>query len=363
MVKKLKNLLIRSLVSLFRPYDRSRRPALRKRFLLVSTTGVGDTLWGTPAIRALKETFPDSFVGMLTNQLGAELLQGNIFIDRFHIFRRGGRGLAGLFRDLRTEQYDTVFVFHASDRIIYPLIALTGATEIIGYREDCKGLESLLTTSIALPPDAHGITRRLLLMDGCGVTSRDNSLALYLSAEEKLRADNILQLAGVGDKKLLLIHPGAQKPYKCWPAASFAKAAMELVDKHGFKVIITGNDKEMPLADEVARGISGAINLAGSMTLRETAAVVERCSLMLTNDTGPMHIAFALGTPTVALFGPTDPALCGPAGAAKAIVVKGDIICAPCIGKKCQTPRCLEQIPVTEVVKAAEILLKEISKP
>jgi ADP-heptose:LPS heptosyltransferase len=78
---------------------------------------------------------------------------------------------------------------------------------------------------------------------------------------------------------------------------------------------------------------------------------------MLTNDTGPMHIAFALGTPTVALFAPTDPALCGPNGATKAVVVRGELVCDPCIGKECRTPRCLEQIPVEKVLRAAESLL------
>jgi len=324
---------------------------------------VGDTLWGTPAIRALKESFPDSLVGVLTNRLGADLLSGNPYIDRLYQFHRGGRGLAGLLRELRRERYDTVFVFHASDRIIYPLIVLTGASEIIGYREDCKGLDSLLTKVVAFQAEVHGVTRRFHLMEGFGVNSYNNSLAMYLSKEEELHAVDILRNAGIAEDQLLLVvHPGAQKPYKVWPASSYVQAAGELARRHGLRVIVTGNDQERNLAEEVAKGIPDAVSMAGDLTLRETAAILARSSLMLTNDTGPMHISFALGKPTVAIFAPTNPELCGPNGAPNASVVRGTLVCDPCIGKKCLTPRCLEQITVAEVVGAAEELLKNTMK-
>jgi ADP-heptose:LPS heptosyltransferase len=107
----------------------------------------------------------------------------------------------------------------------------------------------------------------------------------------------------------------------------------------------------------VASGIAGAISSAGCLSLRGTAALIGRMALFITNDTGPMHIAFALKTPTIALFSPTDPALCGPYKAEKALALRKDTTCVPCIGKKCYNPLCLAQISPREVVVAAEKLL------
>lgn len=124
----IKNQFIRWIVTQSRRFDipgRNFPETSPTRFLVVSTTGIGDTLWGTPAIRALKETYPDSFVGVLTTPTGAELLKGNPYIDRFFIFRRGINGIFSLLNllvELRKERFDVAFIFHASDRVIWPLV-------------------------------------------------------------------------------------------------------------------------------------------------------------------------------------------------------------------------------------------------
>jgi ADP-heptose:LPS heptosyltransferase len=127
----------------------------------------------------------------------------------------------------------------------------------------------------------------------------------------------------------------------------------------GCAILVTGDAAEKRVAEGIASRIEGAVTLAGTLTLRETAALIERMALFITNDTGPMHIAFALKTPTIALFSPTDPRLCGPWHAEKVEVVEKPKVCNPCTGKKCYNPVCMGQITVEEVFARAEVLLRD----
>lgn len=359
----IKNGLIRFIVNLSRRFDTLRRSKTwpPNRFLIVSTTGIGDTLWGTPAIRALKEAYPEGFIGILTTEIGAELLRGNPHIDRFFIFRRGFRffSLLNLLKELKQERFDIAFIFHASDRIIWPLIFFTGAFQIIGIIGQNKGLDFILTRAIE-QEDVHGAEMRLRLTREVGVSCKtDFDLAIYLLEEEKRKASKFFEsLCFDGDSLIIGLHPGAQKPFKCWPAERFIEIGRRLVELADCKVVVTGSRKEQKLCDYVASQITGAVSVAGMITLRETASIIEKMQLFITNDTGPMHMAFALGTPTVALFCPTDPGLCGPYNAKDVVIIKKPLTCDPCIGKKCLTPLCMEQITVEEVVEGARFLLK-----
>lgn len=361
---EIKNGLIRYVVGLSKRFNFPERNVKERpdRFLIVSTTGIGDTLWGTPAIRALKETYPDSFVGVLTTAAGAELLKGNPYIDRFFIFSRGLNGILSLLkllRELRKERFEVAFIFHASDRIIWPLVFFTGAFQIIGIIGQNKGLDFILTRAIE-QEDVHGVEMRLRLVGEVGVCCNTNfTIALYLSEEEKNKASRFFEsLCFDRDSFIIGLHPGAQKPFKCWPAESFVETGRRLVKYAGCKIIITGNHNEKALCEYIASQITGAVSIAGKSNLRETTALIERMHLFITNDTGPMHMAFALGTPTVALFCPTDLGLCGPYNAKDVLIVKKPLTCDPCIGKKCLKPVCMEQITVEEVVEKARFLLK-----
>ncbi len=331
------------------------------RFLVVSTTGIGDTLWGTPAIRALRETFAQSYIGVLTNPSGFEILKENPDIDDIFIFRREAKGyflLPGLLKELKKKNIDTVFVFHASDRIIWPICFFTGATEIIGIDGQNKGLDFILSRALAPQDDIHGIEKRLEIVREVKAYARHLKISFYLTNKERTTAGSFLENNGINKDELLIgLHPGAQKPFKCWPSKKFIALGRILTEKLCCRIIVTGNAKERMLVDEVASGIRGAIHAAGKLSLRETAAVIEKMHVFITNDTGPMHIAFALGTPTIALFSPTDPRLCGPYNAESSAVIAKPTVCSPCIGKNCQKSFCMEQITVGEVLEKAESLL------
>lgn len=362
-VAGIKNSLIRCIIGLSKRFNVPERNVKERpeRFLIVSTTGIGDTLWGTPAIRALKEAYPDSYIGLLTTATGCELLKGNPYIDRFFIFKRGLRVLTllKLLKELRQERFGVAFIFHASDRIIWPLVFLTGTPQIIGIVGQSKGLDFILTKAIE-QDNVHGVDMRLRLVGEAGASRKNESApALYLSEAETIDASKFLETLGFDENFTIIgFHPGAQKPFKCWPAERFIETGRRLVKDIGCKVIITGDRNEKGLCEYIASQIPGAVSVAGKANLRETAAIIEKMHLFITNDTGPMHMAFALGTPTVAIFCPTNPGLCGPYNAKDVVIIKRPVTCNPCIGKECQRPVCMGQITVEEVVEGAELLLK-----
>lgn len=333
------------------------------RFLIISTTGIGDTLWGTPAIKSLKEAYPRSFIGVLTNPTGAEILQGNPWIDEFFIFNKGLSSVVswpGLLKRLRCKNFATAFIFHSSDRLIWPLCYLSGAEELIGIKGENKGLDFLLTKAISPPSGIHGVEKRINLIKQIGLdfTHSNYQLEVYLTEKDRGRIQSFLLAKEINlDLPLIGLHPGAQKPFKCWPWEKFAEVGSALQKKFHAQILITGDEKEPEIAQKIASKIPQALSVAGRLSLRETAALIEKLSLYITNDTGPMHIAFALGTPTIALFAATDPAECGPYNNHHALVIHRPKICRICIGKKCLHPKCLDQISAEEVLKAAEMIM------
>ena len=152
------------------------------------------------------------------------------------------------------------------------------------------------------------------------------------------------------------MNPGAEYgPAKRWPAERFIAAAQEIQNRTGCRWLVLGGKSDVELAGSIASKLVGSVNLAGRTSLRELCAVLKLCRVLLTNDTGPMHVAAALGTPVVALFGSTSPELTGPGlpGGEPAGIVKGDAPCAPCFLRECPIDfRCMLGIETSRVVAA-----------
>jgi len=359
---KAKNKFIKFIIDLFNSFGMKRWFFSKEpnHFLIISTTGIGDTLFGTPAIRALKETYPLSHISVLTSPAGYELLRENPYIDSLFAFKKGWNNfflLPRLLKLLRRKRFEVVFIFHASDRIIFPLAFFTGAGRIIGASGRNKGLDFILTDPFSFSRKLHCIEERLALVKQVGADTKDKAMEIFLTEREREWAKQFLKDKGINEDSLLIgMHPGAQKPYQRWPAKNFIEAGNLLMKKFKCRIIITGGIKEKPLTSEIASKIKGSISVAGTLSVKETAALIEKINVFITNDTGPMHIAFALKTPTVALFSPTDPSLCGPYQAENVIVIKKPLTCNHCIGKKCYNPICMEQISPQEVISAVGLL-------
>jgi ADP-heptose:LPS heptosyltransferase len=348
----LKNRVLKVLVSWFK--SKKRAPSSQRRFLIVSTTGLGDTLWGTPSIRALRHSFPHAYIAVLTSPIGKELLKHNRNIDELFVFKKPHLfAFFSLLSKLRRRNIGEILLFHASQRLIFPFCALLSPEKFIGTRDLNKGLDFLFTKTLETAP-VHEIERRLKIVKEVGAAILDYSLEFPLSQDDEQRAVKFLAEAKISSIiPLVGIHPGSKDGFKRWPEEHFIEVGNRLARHLGCQIVVTGNAEEKQLVERVASKIQGALAVAGKLSLGPLAAFMQRLSLIITNDTGPMHMAFAMKTPTVALFAPTNPKLCGPYQVTNSIVLSRKRTCTPCLGKKCADPFCLLQISPQEVYDAA----------
>lgn len=350
-----KNRLIKAILWILSPTTTRRKPPLKEgRILVVSTTGLGDTLWGTPALRAIRQTFPECHLAVLTSPIGEQVLAHNKHIDELFVLSDSTFfSLLRFFPSLKKRGFDTILLFHTSQRLVLPACALLEPTHLIGTAGLQKGLDSLLTRALPNTPQ-HEIERRLAMAKAIGAHISDYSLHMPVRKEDSDAAEQFLESHGVPSHLPLVgLHPGAKNTFKQWPKGHFQELGRRLIDHLGCQIFVTGDASEGLLLLEIASEIPGAIPIAGELPLSTFTALIKRMTLFVTNDTGPMHLAFSTQTPTLALFGPTDPKLCGPLHHKHAHILKTRPTCAPCLKKKCAEPFCMMQIGPDAVYNAA----------
>ena len=335
-----------------------RRNQKTNRILVVATTALGDTLWATPALKNLRQSFPNSYLAVLTSPIGMEILEHNPSIDRLYLLTEPMLfSFFSLWKKLYQERFDTVLIFHASQRLIFPLCALLGAEQIVGTGGINKGLDCFLTHP--LPNRAeHEIVRRLQIAEKIGASTSSQTLSFFLQPEEKKAA----QLPP-SSKIRIAIHPGSKDAFKRWPQENFTRLGQRLKESLPCDIFITGNAAEKDLMQKTARQIPGAQIYETKGSLRSFAALLEQMDLLISNDTGPVHLACALNRPVIALYSSTNPHLCGPHKAKNAIALYKPPTCSPCLKRLCKEPFCFLQLGPEEVLNASRKLLTDSKIP
>jgi ADP-heptose:LPS heptosyltransferase len=213
-----------------------------------------------------------------------------------------------------------------------------------------KGLDALLTQKLPHRYE-HEIVRRLRLAEAIGAAiPEDQTLAFFLNIQEKLPLRE--------GKPWIAIHPGSQDRFKRWPVENFIALGKRLKEEiPECEILVTGSAKERGLMQEVQRHIPGAHLDTSNRPLRSFAALIDQMDLLISNDTGPTHLAWALKRPAISIFSPTDPMLCGPHQAVLGIAIARPPTCFPCMKRACRSPFCLLQIGVEEVTQQALSLL------
>ncbi len=358
-MKKVKNSILSFFLFLFkvvglRPFS----SADSNRILIVTTTGLGDTLWATPSIASIKASYPKAHIGVLTSPLGRQVLANSPYIDEFFILERSRLfRLPILIKKLRQSKFRTALIFHVSQRVSLPLIALSGVTNIFGTKGLTKDFDHLLTKATGKPNTVHEIERRLDISNLLPLKKRVDLLEIYPSEKDELIMHAKIKMDK--SKPIIALHPGAKDKFKMWDTQNFAALGNKLVQELGAQIYITGSKEEKSLCENLASNISGATSLAGSLSILQTATFLSCTDLFVSNDTGPMHLGFAVNANTIALFCATDPKLCGPYLAKNSTVIQKQKTCHPCVGKKCKEPFCLLQISPEEVyTKALPFLTK-----
>ena len=327
---KWKNQLLQVLFWAVAPWRKVHPLSPSPRILVVSTTGLGDTIWAIPALASLRSSFPSCYLALLTSGTGAEALAHNPHIDA--IFTRRN------WRKLYRQRFSHVLIFHASQRSAIFLSGLLGASRVVGSAGQMKGLDWILTD--AIPPQfEHEAERRSRIIERIGAAPISSAPKVFLSETERCTLEG----------SWAALHPGAKEPFRRWPVEHFIKVGRAL-QKKGMQILITGSAEERPLMEAVAQGLPGATLLDTNSSIRKLAALLEQMELVVSNDTGPLHLAAALGRPVIGLYGPTDPRLCGPYRAEKATILSRRPTCTPCLRKKCNSPFCLLQIGPEETI-------------
>ncbi|WP_303722511.1 lipopolysaccharide heptosyltransferase II [Malonomonas rubra] len=319
---------------------------------------IGDAVMATPALAAIRATFSEARVTVVANPLVAELFTFHPDCDQVIRFdkKNSHSGVAGFWRfccELRRERFDLAILLQNAFEAA-AMALLTGIPSRAGYRTDGRGM--LLTHGVPAVDKKHGLHHvdyYLQMLSGLGIEGGDDRLSLALSAEEEKGASVLL-----GTGPWIAVNPGASYgAAKRWIPERFAAVADSLAAEFGVQIVLTGGPGETEIGRDIEQAMQRTpLNLIGRTSVRELMAILNHCRLVVTNDSGPMHIAAAFGVPIVAVFGPTDHTTTSPR-TDNCLIVRVPVDCAPCLLRECPIDhRCMTGITADMVLAAAREL-------
>ena len=334
--------------------------------LIVKLSAIGDVIHTLPSLAALRRCYPEAHISWVVEEAASDLLADHPMLDRVLISRRkrwvrglreGGNRAAVLreirefLRTLRDRPYDLVIDFHGLFKSAI-LVFLSRGRRRLGYDSFQEGSGLFLNEKIPEDMNKHAVDRYLDFPRhlGCELSNPEFPIAIQ---EAHLRRISSLMAAKKVDTAsgFVAVSPVAYWETKLWDEAKFATVCDRIATELGLPVVFTGESTEGPIACIRSRMKASSAAIAGETSLRELAALYRQASLLLTTDSGPMHLAAAVGTPVVALFGPTSPERTGPYGEGHT-VIRRSMDCSPCFRKDCETRQCMMSIGIDEVFLA-----------
>jgi ADP-heptose:LPS heptosyltransferase len=335
-----------------RAFRRRRPPAHPKRILLLRLERIGDLVMALPAIADVRALAPDAEIDLVVGSWNADLAGVISSVTRVETLDAGwlARGDGGdqflklvrRAREWRRRRYDLAINFEPDIRSNY-LLSQAGAAWTVGYRSGGGG--PLLDLALDYDTRSHTTDNATRLVQAAfqGASQPGDRGPLALPQRSMDEADRLLRGAG---RPLVGVHPSGGPEIKQWDPARFAAVARRLIEERGATIVLTGSSAERALVRDVQAQLpeGGVIDVAGEGNLLDVAAVLQQLDLFITGDTGPMHLAAAVGTPVVAVFGPSDPARYAPRGPLDR-VVRIDLPCAPCNRIRLPPARCTGHIP------------------
>jgi lipopolysaccharide heptosyltransferase II len=337
-----------------------------KRILIFNVNWLGDVLFSTATIRNIRYNFPGSFIACIIPSRCYPVLKGNPHLDEIIIYDEKDRHKGVLeklmfIQQLKGKKFDIAFLLHRS--MTRALICrLAGIQERFGYYTKKRGF--LLSRKIISPyrDSLHRIDYYLNIVEKSGLKVEDRFTEFFFDEEDRNLIKAFLKNEGItNDDFLVGINPGGNWEPKRWPKNYWSKLADTLIKDLGAKVILTGSHQDTPLAKAIEEKMQEKPLIAcGKFNLKRFGALCKRLDLFITADTGPLHIANAVGTKKIiALFGPTHPSITGPFPDKNVILLQKDAGCKiPCYEVDCKDNRCMKAISVEDVVAEARKLHK-----
>jgi len=344
-----------------------------KRILIIKPSSFGDVIHALPVLNGLRNRYPTAHISWMVSHSCAGLLEGHHALDEVIRFDRKRYGRIGrnfgitvefirFIKSLRARKFNLVVDLQGLFRSGF-LSYACGADVRMGFATS-REFEWVFYTHRVAPPrgDMHAVDRNYLFGRRLGFADVPISFDLPVGDDARVRAIRILQESGIkSGEEYALIGPGTRWETKIWPAEYFGEVAGGIKSRHGLHVVLVGMQNESAIAEAVAE-LAGVdvINLAGKTKLPELIALVEGARVVVMHDSGPMHLAMALGKPMVALYGPTNPQRTGPYGG-DGSVVRLDLPCSPCYIRKLQdcpyNHRCMRELKPKMVLEKVSYLM------
>jgi len=342
--------------------------------LIIKLSAIGDVVHSLPFLEVLKGKFPSSTVDWVVEEDAVGILQGHPNIDKLIVFPRKswikrfvkkneyssiGKEVANFLKELKKIKYDIVVDLQGLLKSGILTFIARGKRKIAlnGGREASF---IFINERVIIPdPDIHALERYLYIARYLGATELNWNGRLPIDTADKRYVNYLLK--EIDNKTLIAVNPMAKWETKLWDLDRFAYLVDRIKEELGAEVIFTGSERDIkPIETILSEMNTSALNLAGKSTLKELAYLYQKCAIVISTDTGPMHIAAAMSSPVViALFGPTSPLKTGPYGA-KHRVVRAGLECSPCFKKKCDDMSCMKKITVDMVFDSVKEVLKDV---
>ncbi len=330
--------------------------------LVIKISAIGDVILSIPSLAAMRKHFPRARIVMLVGTKAREVVSNCPYIDELIVFDNSSqrsriKKILDLSASLRREYFDMVIDLQ-NNRASHLLGSLSMSTRRIGYKS--KKLDFLLSKRIdgaklKLPPVEH----QFRLLRSLGIQDGSKKLQLFPTELEKQNVDNILKNQWLGNKQILIgmnIGSSTHWETKRWLTENLIKLCRKF-HQNGARVLITGSKQDVSIAKKLISSVkSKPINMVGRTTLMELACLIKRCKLFITADSAPLHIACAMSTPCIALFGPTDPER-HLQPTRSVVIIQKKLKCSPCYRRVCRNVKCMKKISVEEVFGTAMRML------
>ncbi len=335
-----------------------------QKILVVNVNWVGDVVFSSAVFEALREAYPQAQISCLAAPRVREVLEAIPFVHEIIFYEEKGChktpwGKWKLIDELKRKKFDAAFLLHRSlTRAL--LVFLAGIPARVSYAT--KGRKIFLTHSSPEPLGSiHRQDYYLGLLEAFGIIVKKRQSILSVDPFIQTEVNERLAQLGIAEKDFLLVlNPGGNWDLKRWPKENFTKLMESLFkyfnNRGNFKIILNGAQKDTALIEEISRPLDlssqpRVINLAGKINLKELMALMKRANLVVSADSGPLHIASAVGTQTVGIFGPTSPEVTGPRGSGSSQILKVDVGCnrSPCYYLQCPQNTCMQSVTVQDV--------------
>lgn len=316
--------------------------------LLISLSCIGDVILTTPVIKSLKDNFPGVRLTVVSGPTAAPLLSRHELVDAVIVCNnkaehRGLWGIAKLCMTLRKKKFDMVVDLRNT---AIPYFMRT-RYRVTSYRAHIKNRGN---------DSKHAIDRHLDVLESAGIPPTTRNMVVTIPQEVATSTQAFLEKKGLVGKTLIAVYAGAGSPYKIYPPRLMVETLKQLSSPETYFLLI-GSDSDRDICTEIAGAVGDNIMpLAGELNILETGGLLARCRILISNDSGPMHLGVALGIPTVGIFGPTNAERYGPRGGMHRIVWRRES-CNPCKQPECNEESCIGRISPDEISAAARELL------